>query len=82
MRHATAMKAEGNCVDSHGQSEIGFGLTRLLGYNLLPRIKQINTAKLYRPGREDEDTYASLIDAFCRGRSPTPVEYQHSGRLS
>ncbi|PJN32310.1 hypothetical protein CG747_43310 [Streptomyces sp. CB02959] len=39
MRHATAMKAEGNYVDSHGQSEIGFGLTRLLGYDLLPRIK-------------------------------------------
>ncbi|MET7300408.1 Tn3 family transposase [Embleya sp. NPDC005575] len=66
MRHATAMKAEGNYVDSHGQSEIGFGLTRLLGYDLLPRIKQINTAKLYRPGREDEDTYERLTDALTR----------------
>jgi TnpA family transposase len=66
MRHATAMKAEGNYVDSHGQSEIGFGLTRLLGYDLLPRIKQINTVKLYRPGREDEDSYERLADAMTR----------------
>ncbi|MFB7222203.1 Tn3 family transposase [Streptomyces sp. NPDC056227] len=50
MRHATTMRAEGNYVDSHGQSEIGFGLTRRLGYDLLPRIKQINKVKLYRPG--------------------------------
>ncbi|CAM5562044.1 transposase (plasmid) [Streptomyces viridifaciens] len=66
MRHATTMKAEGNYVDSHGQSEIGFGLTRLLGYDLLPRIKQINKVKLYRPGREDEDIYERLADAMTR----------------
>ncbi|MGW9597040.1 transposase [Streptomyces chartreusis] len=66
MRHATTMQAEGNYVDSHGQSEIGFGLTRLLGYDLLPRIKQINKVKLYRPGREDEDTYERLADAMAR----------------
>lgn len=66
MRHATTMQAEGNYVDSHGQSEIGFGLTRLLGYDLLPRIKQINKVKLYRPGREDEDSYERLADAMTR----------------
>jgi len=41
---------ESNYVDSHGQSEIGFGVARLLGFDLLPRIKGINTVKLYRPG--------------------------------
>lgn len=66
MRHATAMKAAGNFVDSHGQSEIGFGITRLLGYDLLPRIKQINKVKLYRPGREDQDCYDNLADAMTR----------------
>ncbi|MFJ8746857.1 Tn3 family transposase [Embleya sp. NPDC127516] len=66
IRHATAMKAAGNFVDSHGQSEIGFGITRLLGYDLLPRIKQINKVKLYRPGREDQDSYAGLADAITR----------------
>ncbi len=66
MRHATTMQAEGNYVDSHGQSEIGWGLTRLLGYDLLPRMKQINKVKLYRPGREDEGTYERLADAMTR----------------
>ena len=42
IRHGTTMKVEGNYVDSHGQSEIGFGIARLLGFDLLPRIKQIN----------------------------------------
>ena len=49
IRHGTTMKVEGNYVDSHGQSEIGFGITRLLGFDLLPRIKRINKVRLYRP---------------------------------
>jgi TnpA family transposase len=36
-------------VDSHPQSEIGFGVSRLLDFELLPRMKRINKAKLYRP---------------------------------
>ncbi len=46
MRHGTNMVVEGNYVDSHGQSEIGFGITRLLGFDLLPRIKRINHVRL------------------------------------
>ena len=38
IRHGTTMTVEGNYVDTHGQSEIGFGITRLLGFDLLPRI--------------------------------------------
>ena len=49
IRHGTTMQVDGNYVDSHGQSEIGFGITRLLGFDLLPRIKRINHVKLYRP---------------------------------
>ena len=37
--------------DSHGQSEVGFGLTRLLGFELKPRLKRINVTKLYLPDR-------------------------------
>ncbi|MFI8813177.1 Tn3 family transposase [Streptomyces sp. NPDC055082] len=33
----------------HGQSEIGFGITRLLNLDLLPRIKRISKVRLYRP---------------------------------
>ena len=46
IRHGTTMDVEANYVDSHGQSEIGFGITRLLGFDLLPRIKRINTQAL------------------------------------
>jgi Tn3 transposase DDE domain len=42
------MSVEANYTDIHGQSEIGFGI-RLLGFDLLPRIKQINRVRLYRP---------------------------------
>lgn len=49
MHHRTEMDVEANYVDSHGQSEIGFGLTRLLGFELKPRLKRINHTKLYLP---------------------------------
>jgi hypothetical protein len=42
-------KLERQYVDSHGQSEVAFGLTRLLGFQLLPRLKAIGVQKLYRP---------------------------------
>lgn len=64
MRHGTTMKVEGNYVDSHGQSEIGFGITCLLGFDLLPRIKQINKVKLYRPERDNY--YPALEPATTR----------------
>ncbi|MEU7096088.1 Tn3 family transposase [Kitasatospora aureofaciens] len=50
IRHGTTMSVEGNYVDSHGQSEIGFGITRLLNVDLLPRIKQINRVMKFHPG--------------------------------
>jgi TnpA family transposase len=39
LRHATAMQVERNYVDTHGQSEIAFALCYLLGFELLPRLK-------------------------------------------
>jgi len=46
VRHGTSMQLEGNYVDSHGQSEIGFAITSLRDFDLLPRIKRINKVKL------------------------------------
>jgi TnpA family transposase len=57
VRHGTAMALEGNYVDSHGQSEIGFAITRLLDFDLPARITQINKIKLYQPDRGDPDAY-------------------------
>jgi TnpA family transposase len=66
IRHGTTMEVEGNYTDSHGQSEIRFGLTRLLGFDLLPRIKRINTVKLYRPAAGDPNAYPCLQPALTR----------------
>ncbi len=66
MRHGTAMEVEGNYVDSHGQSEVGFGITRLLGFELLPRIKRINKVRLYRPAPGEPEAYPRLSPALSR----------------
>jgi TnpA family transposase len=60
------MQVEANYVDTHGQSEIGFGITKLLGFDLLPRIKRINTAKLYRPAAAEPDAWPGLVPALTR----------------
>jgi TnpA family transposase len=66
-RHGTTMNLAGNYVDSHGQSEIGFGITRLLGIDLLPRIKRINTMWLFRSGPAGPaDRFARLAPALHR----------------
>jgi len=66
MRHATTMHVQGNYTDSHGQSEIGFAITRLLGFDLLPRIKQINRVRLYRPQAGQPTAYPRLTPALTR----------------
>ena len=39
LRHDTEMEVERQYVDSHGQSEVAFAFCRLLGFQLLPRLK-------------------------------------------
>jgi len=48
-RHCTTMEVEKQYVDSHGQSEVAFAFCRLLGFELLPRLKAIHRQRLYRP---------------------------------
>lgn len=47
-------------------SEIGFGFTKLLGFDLLPRIKRINKVKLYRPAAGEPDLWPGLKPAMTR----------------
>ena len=63
VRHGTSMQLEGNYVDSHGQSEIGFAITSLLDFDLLPRIKRINKIKLYGA---DQEIFPRLAPAMTR----------------
>ena len=66
IRHGTEMQVVANYVDTHGQSEIGFGITKLLGFDLLPRIKRINKVKLYRPATGEQDAWPGLAPALTR----------------
>ncbi len=76
MRQGTSMNVEGNYVDSHGQSEIGFAITRLLGFEPLARIKQINAALVYINTLMIQDILAepawagTLTDEDKRGVNP------------
>jgi TnpA family transposase len=66
IRHGTDMEVEANYTDSHGASEIGFGITGLLGFELLPRLKQINKTKLYRPASGEPEAHPRLTPVLTR----------------
>jgi TnpA family transposase len=60
LRHCTEMAVKQQFVDSHGQSEVAFGFCHLLGFQLMPRLKNIYAQKLYRPQAGDPDAYPNL----------------------
>ena len=60
LRHCTDAEIESNYVDTHGASVVGFAFTELLGFRLLPRLKNIGAIRLYRP---DEHTDCSELGA-------------------
>jgi TnpA family transposase len=66
LRHCTDMTIEKNFVDSHGQSEVAFAFSRLLGFELLPRLKAIGRQKLYRPEPGRPDAYPNLAPVLTR----------------
>ncbi len=66
LRHCTDMEIEKNYVDSHGQSEVAFAFCHLLGFQLMPRLKAINTQKLYRPDIGISDAFPSLQPILSR----------------
>jgi TnpA family transposase len=66
LHHCTDMKVQKNYVDTHGQSEIAFAFCRLLGFELLPRLKRIHEQKLYRPTTGHNDAYPNLQPVLTR----------------
>ena len=46
LRHCTDMTIKRQMTDSHGQSEIGFAFSHLLGFRLLPRLKPMYSQRL------------------------------------
>jgi TnpA family transposase len=66
LRHDTEMEIDKNYVDSHGQSEVAFAFCRLLGFELLPRLKAIHAQKLYRPEAGQPEAYPNLQPVLRR----------------
>jgi len=60
IHHCTEMEVDRQYVDSHGQSTIAFAFCRLLGFQLLPRLKAIHSQTLYRPETGNAGAYANL----------------------
>ncbi len=47
LRHCTDMEINHQYVDSHGQSEVAFAFSDVLGFDRSPRLKAIARQKLY-----------------------------------
>ena len=61
LRHDTEMDVEKQYVDTHGQSEVGFAFCHLLGFALLPRLKNLKKQRLYRPSNGEQYTNLQAI---------------------
>jgi len=60
LRHGTEQKVKRNFVDTHGQSEVGFAFCHLLGFQLMPRFKNIHAQKLTLAAETDAASYPHL----------------------
>jgi len=77
LRHDTEMEVEKNYVDTHGQSEVGFAFCYLLGFQLLPRLKNLKKQRLYRPSVGEPDSYANLQPILTRSINWLVIEQQY-----
>lgn len=77
LRHDTDMEVEKKYVDTHGQSEVGFALCHLLGFQLLPRLKNLKKQKLYRPNAGELTLYSNLQPLLTRSINWTMIEQQY-----
>jgi TnpA family transposase len=55
----------------------GCGITKLLGFDLLPRIKRINTVKIYRPATGEPDAWPELAPVLTRPIRWDRIEQQY-----
>lgn len=51
----------GSYVDTRGQSEVGFGLCHLLGFNLMPRFASLKSKKLYMADNSHKKKLKNLL---------------------
>lgn len=66
LRHCTEMSINRQYVDTHGQSEVGFAFCYLLGFDLMPRLKNIAKQKLSVVETEDKELYPNLTEIVAK----------------
>lgn len=66
LHHGTDVPVAADYTDTHGASVIGFAFTHLLGYSLLPRLKDIGRQRLYLPDTETGPRLARLQPVLTR----------------
>ena len=71
LRHCTQMSVDKNYVDTHGQSEVGFAFAHLLGFQLMPRIRNIQKQTLYLPEKGQSQPFENLTTIIKR-----PIRWQ------
>lgn len=81
LRHCTEMTVEKQYVDSHGQSEVAFAFCQMLGFELLPRLKDIASQKLYRPSAGTPDDYPTLQPILTRPINWELIRQQYDERV-
>jgi len=72
LRHCTSADIDRSYVDTHGASVVGFAFCHLLGFKLMPRLKNIGAARLYRPGLGDDQPWPQL-NSILTGR---PIDWE------
>ena len=60
LQHCTDMEMNQVYCDTHGQSTLAFGVSELLDFDLLPRLKNIYAQKLYYPSASHKNEYENL----------------------
>lgn len=64
LRHLTSAEIDRQYTDTHGVSIVGFAFAHLLDFQLLPRLKNIASARLYRPGIGEDEGWAQLDEVL------------------
>jgi hypothetical protein len=74
LRHETEMDIDKTYVDTHGQSEGGFALCHLLGFQRLPRLKPLSKQRLYRAAPQGDGAASAHIQALLT----RPIDWERS----
>ena len=71
LRHETTAEIDRNYTATHRASIVGFAFCHLLRFRLLPRLKRIGAARLYRPGLAGDPEWPELAPVI----SNRPIDW-------